>query len=92
MFSLITMAIWAQQENTHEHLTKLCAEKTYFDFGRSFGLCIVGWVLCFANIVIRVVFANHFHSAAASSSGHSDFDQSPFVAAAAAKSGAYNTL
>ncbi|MDR3739468.1 MAG: hypothetical protein P4L40_10650, partial [Terracidiphilus sp.] len=93
LFSLISMAIWAHQENTHEHLTKLCDEKTYFVYGRSFGLCIVGWLLCFVNIGIRAVFAGKFVESSPYAVGGTGYDASLVHEAPKAPGGsAYNTL
>ncbi len=89
---MITMAIWAHQENTHEHVSRLCSEKTYFNFGRSFALCIVGWILCAVNIGIRVLLPSKFASA-----DQSSFDSNAFGSSHPPKSpllggSAYNTL
>ncbi len=59
LFALISQAIWANQKQTHQLDSPFCG-KVYFDFGPSFALATLVWILCVIMIVIRVLFRKHF--------------------------------
>ena len=59
LFALIAQAIWAQQKQTHEHYSPFCG-KIDFDFGPSFGLAILVWLVCAANIIWRALCHKQF--------------------------------
>lgn len=59
LFALISQGIWANQKNTHQLDSPYCG-KVYFDFGASFGLATLVWILCVIMLVIRVLFRKHF--------------------------------
>lgn len=71
LFALIAQAIWAQQKNTHTFFSESCG-KIYMDgkrdFGDSFGLATLTWVLCVINIIIRLVFRRQFKESSDGSS------------------------
>lgn len=57
------MAIWAHQYHTHQHISPSCG-KIYYEYGRSFGFAIVGWMTCFFNILLRILARSKFAEAA----------------------------
>lgn len=76
---MLAMAIWAHQYSSHEHMSPSCG-KIYFDYGRSFGLCIVGWLLCFFNLILRGINRSSFEEGRPTPYSASLTDTEPYKA------------